>query len=372
MQPAGTVRQTDLDWIRIIVTFVVVLYHCSMFFNPLPWHVKNNSMNNTYIFAYTNLVVNWMMPVFFAVSGISAYYSLRKRDGKSFLKERLLRLGIPLAFGVFLLSPPQVYMEKSSHHQFHGSLIDFLPHMFDGLYLDIGGKGNFAFTGLHLWYLFALLLFSLLTLPLFVKTRHAGKPNAFGWGHFALLLVSLFVLAALFNDIADLGGWGLLVYLPVYIGGFYIFSKEPFKAFVRRTGGVMGTAAVIATIAFMFWMWRGIPASGTALSALFVFDRAVSCWCGLIFIFFLADRYLKNTRGPALSYFMEASMPIYVLHQPVIVTTGYLIYALNWPVPVKLVFLVTAVGLVIFTLYHFVIRKLNVLRVLFGMKAIKR
>ena len=137
-------RQTDLDWIRIIATLVVVLYHCSMFFNPLPWHVKNNSINNTCIFAYTNLVVNWMMPVFFAVSGISAYYSLKKRDSKIFLKERFLRLGIPLVFGVFLLSPPQVYMEKSSHHQFNGSLLDFLPHVFDGIYLDIGGKGNFG------------------------------------------------------------------------------------------------------------------------------------------------------------------------------------------------------------------------------------
>ncbi|MBB6731499.1 acyltransferase family protein [Cohnella sp. CBP 2801] len=369
---SASARQTDLDWIRILMTLVVVLYHCSMFFNPQPWHVKNNELDNGFIFAYTNLAVNGMMPIFFAVSGISAYYSLQKRDSKGFLKERLLRLGVPLAFGVFVLSPPQVYMERSSHHQFAGSLLDFLPHYFDGLYLNIGGQGNFAFAGLHLWYLFFLLLFSLLTAPLFVRTKRARAEKPFGIRHFALMLVSLFVLAALVNDAGNLGGWGILYYLTIYICGFYFFSKEPFQAFVRRSGLATGIGAASSTLIFILWMRHGIPASGTALSALFVLDRVVSCWCGMLFVFFLADRYLKQTRGPALSYGMEASMPIYVMHQPVIVTIGYLIYALRWPVPAKLLFLLAAVSLVISVLYHFVIRRNNVLRVLFGMKAVRR
>ncbi|MFB3166995.1 hypothetical protein P5G62_007715 [Neobacillus sp. 179-C4.2 HS] len=34
-------RQYDLDWIRVLATLAVFIYHCFMFFNPWAWHVKN-------------------------------------------------------------------------------------------------------------------------------------------------------------------------------------------------------------------------------------------------------------------------------------------------------------------------------------------
>jgi len=147
------IRQYDLDWIKVLATFMVFLYHCSMFFNPFDWHIKNNEINHSYIEFFSLLVGNWIMPLFFVISGISTNFALRKRNTQSFMNERLLRLGIPLVFGIFLLSPIQVYIERLTNHQFEGSLFQFLPHYFDGLYLEIGGTGNFAFFGHHLWYL---------------------------------------------------------------------------------------------------------------------------------------------------------------------------------------------------------------------------
>ena len=63
------------------------------------------------------------MPIFFAVSGISSYQALQKRSGKQYVKERVARLGIPLIFGVMILTPPQIYMERVSHGQFSGSFL---------------------------------------------------------------------------------------------------------------------------------------------------------------------------------------------------------------------------------------------------------
>ncbi|HET6871560.1 MAG TPA: acyltransferase family protein, partial [Sporolactobacillaceae bacterium] len=100
-------RYVDLDWIRVLATLGIFTYHCSMFFNPFPWHVKNNVINTSYVLVYSLFLGAWIMPVFFAISGIATFHALKKRDGIAFLKERFLRLGIPLLFGVFILSPPQ-------------------------------------------------------------------------------------------------------------------------------------------------------------------------------------------------------------------------------------------------------------------------
>ncbi|MGF2614684.1 acyltransferase family protein [Rossellomorea vietnamensis] len=164
-------RRYDLDWMKVIATLLVFLYHCSMFFNPFDWHVKNNVLDTSVILAFSLLIGTWIMPIFFMISGISSHYSLQKRSMGTYMKERLLRLGIPLIFGVLILSPPQVYIERVDNNQFTGSFLDFLPQAYKGLYLEIGGTGNFAFVGLHLWYLLALILFSLVTMHLFKKSK---------------------------------------------------------------------------------------------------------------------------------------------------------------------------------------------------------
>ncbi|MFJ5762060.1 acyltransferase family protein [Neobacillus sp. NPDC093182] len=141
------------------------------FFRPWAWHVKNNQTDPVYITAISLFMSAWLMPIFFAVSGINSYYALQKRTGSQYMMERLARLGIPLLFGVMVLTPPQIYMERVSHGQFTGSFFNWYPHYFDGVYLDIGGSGNFAFVGLHLWYLLVLLVFSFITLPVFMRKK---------------------------------------------------------------------------------------------------------------------------------------------------------------------------------------------------------
>ncbi|WP_240035276.1 acyltransferase family protein [Neobacillus notoginsengisoli] len=155
-------RKYDLDWQRVLATFAVFLYHILMFFNPWPWHVKNSETDSQMIVVSSLPIGIWIMPLFFIISGMTASISLQKRTKKHYVRERLSRLGIPLLFGVIILTPPQVYLEWISHGQFTGSFLEFLEGYLNGPYLEIGGKGNFAFFGLHLWYLFVLLLLSFL------------------------------------------------------------------------------------------------------------------------------------------------------------------------------------------------------------------
>lgn len=160
-------RRYDIDWLRVFATFTIFLFHCARFFDESDWQVKNNQLDLG-MSIFVGIVSQWIMPLFFVLSASSTYYALNYRTDREYLEERFKRLVIPLLFGIFVLIPPQVYIERLSHSQFSGSFLQFFPHYFDGFY---GFGGNFAWMGLHLWYLEILFIFSLLTLPVFRYLR---------------------------------------------------------------------------------------------------------------------------------------------------------------------------------------------------------
>jgi glucan biosynthesis protein C len=361
-------RHHDLDWIKVLATLIVFLYHCSMFFNSFDWHVKNNSIDHTYIEFFSLMVGNWIMPIFFVLSGMATYYALRRRDSKSFIKERLLRLGFPLLLGIFLLSPPQVYIERITNQQFEGSFLEFFPHYFDGLYLEMGGTGNFAFFGHHLWYLLMLLLFSVITLPFFIKTKGIATDKEFSVTHYLFIPIPLTIAALTVNNVVNLASWGIIFYLLLYISGFYFFARESLRPFVRKIGPLAGALSVLSTALYIFWVFfYGFPMEISLSWAVFMMIRVLLVWNMIFVTLYLGDKYL-NVSNRALKYSSQASMPFYVLHQPIIILLGFFIYNLAWPVSVKLIFLISAAFLIIMGLYELIIRRVNILRVLFGLK----
>ena len=120
-----------------------------------------------------------MMPLFFILAGASVYYSLRFRTAGGFIKERTLRILIPLIIvGYFVIAPPQVYLERLTHGEFSGTFFQFYPHYFDGLY---GLGGNFVWMGMHLWFLVLLFVFSLIVLPLLLPGKEQEGASFQDW-----------------------------------------------------------------------------------------------------------------------------------------------------------------------------------------------
>ncbi|NYE04131.1 peptidoglycan/LPS O-acetylase OafA/YrhL [Bacillus niacini] len=358
-------RQYDLDWIRVLATLAVFIYHCFMFFNPWAWHVKNNETDPTYITAISLFMSSWLMPIFFAVSGINSYYALQKRTGIKYIKERLARLGIPLLFGVMILTPPQIYMERVSHGQYFGSFFNWYPHYFDGVYLYIGGSGNFAFVGLHLWYLLVLLVFSLITLPLFIRKKPSVSKDLKPL-HLIVLTIPLMIVSVLV-DVVNLGGWDISFYLVIFLYGYFLFTKASFKSMVQRLLPITLALSILTTVLFVYGFMSGMPATGNGLSILLAAVKALNCWSWLLVIFAFADKKLSFT-NKWMQYGNQASMPFYVFHQPVIVTIGFMIAEVDWSIPVKLVFLLSLSFFIIIGFYHFIISRIRFIRILFGMK----
>jgi peptidoglycan/LPS O-acetylase OafA/YrhL len=65
-------------------------------------------------------------------------------------------------------------------------------------------------------------------------------------------------------------------------------------------------------------------------------------------------------------------LPFYIWHQPVLLYVGF--FVVQWAIPdlLKWAIIFTASFVIIVTLCEFVVRRFNVMRVLFGMKPIKQ
>lgn len=84
--------------------------------------------------------------------------------------------------------------------------------------------------------------------------------------------------------------------------------------------------------------------------------------------FLIASSPAMQVRTPMLDYANESVLPFYVMHQTILWVVGF--YALDWAVPdlAKWAIILVSTFVTIMVLYEFLIRRINLLRVLFGMK----
>jgi peptidoglycan/LPS O-acetylase OafA/YrhL len=374
-------RRYDLDWLRVIAILAVFVFHSGRFFDLGDWHVKNAT---TYLSVqvWTTFLVNWIMPLIFVISGMSTFYALGTRGAGRFVKDRTLRLLVPLVVGIFTHVMVQVYLERVSHGQFSGSLAEFIPHYFNGMYAF---GGNFAWMGLHLWYLEILFVFSLLLLPLFRWLKHgagqraATRLNDFLAHPLAIYLPALpiMLLLNLLNPNSILGnrgfgGWSLAIYILFFVYGFLLVGSDSVQqAIVRQRwlSLILGVVLVLTLAALM--LGRGDPAFATPRYMLNFSLFGLSSWCWILaFLGFGMRRLTFNT--PWLHYANEAVLPFYVLHQSVLIFLGY--FVVRWPLPdaVKWLIIAPTSLVIILALYELLVRRVDALRFLFGMKPLPR
>jgi len=370
-----------LDWLRVFAIGVVFFFHNGMFFSSYDFHIKNGETS----FAVTNFVsflTQWMMPLFFFIAGASVYYALQVRSARQFIRERGLRLMIPFVFGMFVIAPPQVFLERLANSQFAGNYLQFYPHYFEGIY---GFGGNFATSGLHLWFLLFLFIFSVVTLPLLLPKKESGKSFI---SRFATLFERPWALLLLFlplapidilSDMAGLdpargffGGWIFFAYVLFFIYGYLVISSAKIREIIRRYGKIAFVGAVAATIiGFILRYQVDIQSYGTHGYVGMVFLNAFRGWFWIIAIVGLANRFL-NFSNRFVKYANEAVLPFYVLHQTIILGIGFHVVQWSVGIPAKYAIISSLSFAATMAVYELLIRRVNVFRVLFGMRSKKR
>ncbi|MFC1995460.1 acyltransferase family protein [Chloroflexota bacterium] len=378
----GATRLHYMDWLRVLAMLSIFLFHNSRFFNGYPWHVSNVE-TSLGVSIFVEFLDTWMMPIFFVLAGASVYYALKFRTAGKFTKERTLRILIPIIIlGWFIIAPPQVYLERFSHGDFSGNFFQFLPHYFDGFY---GLGGNFALVPMHMWFLWLLFIYSLILLPLFLHNKVTGKSHLSRFATlfekpwtFVIPVLLLVVSEVLLNSLGDLvswgGGWNHLSYLLFFVSGYIMFSNARIQENIKRYAvTALVTALVLQAVHYLveFGVIQiDIPDNIFAYMGVWIFDTLRS-WLFIIVILGLGSRYL-NFNNRFLGYANEAVLPFYILHQTVIIIIGFFVVQWSMDVAPKYLIISTTSFVAIMVIYELLVRRINTLRFLFGMRLKKK
>jgi hypothetical protein len=371
-------RRHDLDWLRFIAIAILLFFHTGMLFNPWEWHIKNPETSSA--FRYWMIWSHfWRMPLLLFISGAGTYMALGKRTPKEFAGERFKRLFIPLAFGMCVVVPPQIYFEPineyTNYWNFYKTIFNFIPYP----------KGSFSWH--HLWFIAYLFVFSLSAIPLlnYLRSPRSNnfknklenlltRPAGILFIPATLILISQIILRPYFpdetHDFKDLG------YMFFYGSFFYLgiisYSNPRLWASLGVNRKYLLIAAILILVPFYgtyfhFREFYQLPWTERQIEIIFDVTGIFLSWFTVITVIAYGQHYL-NRPHPWLSKINEGLYPFYILHQTVIIWIGYYICQLNWSIALKYwaVSFLTLMSCVGF--YLILIKPFNTIRLVFGMK----
>ncbi|HTI58565.1 acyltransferase family protein [Mucilaginibacter sp.] len=377
-----TQRQTYLDWLRILSILGVLFFHSAMPFDTGDWwHIKNKETSNlmSEVVFFMHLV---RMPLLFFISGTVSYYMMQKRSSLNFIGLRFRRLFIPLLVGMFIVVPPQIYMERVANG-FKGSFWDFYPSVFNFVPYP---KGSFSWH--HLWFIAYLFIYDLVFAPVFawlVSPTSEGFRNklavlASGKLVYLLALPGIIWYALLSwklpetNDLAHDGCYFVYWLLFVLVGFFCILQPKLMDSLERNRRFAL-TIGFLSFMLMNYLRWNKIEPDNinwhfTSEFAYATFRgmRAVIGWGWVLALVGYGKHYL-NYKHKVLNYLNQAVYPFYILHQTAMVIIAYyVVQAPNESILSKYIFLAAATFFVSVLIYHLLIRPYALMRFLFGMK----
>jgi len=382
MNPKTSPRNNYLDWLRVLAILFVLIYHSTRFFNLEDWEVKN-PVRYEWVEIWNLFSWNWMMPLIFVISGASLFYAVGKTGAGRFVIDKVKRLLIPYLAAALTHATLQVYLNWTTHGRFSGSYFQFLPRYFAEVFAT-GPLFIFELWDMHVWYLIWLFILTLLLYPLMRWLKGSGRKVLSAMGSFLALPGAVYLLAlptVLLMAFPDpnrgvmaekAGGWSQVIYLWLLFCGFVILSAERLEASIKRLRWLsLGMGVVALVILLYVVITQGVPTYGTAIYAPTLGLAGFSSWCWILTFSGLAMRHL-DFRKPVLQYANEAVLPFYILHQSVLIVLGYFI--VQWPIPdaLKWVTILLTSFATIMVLYEYLVRRVNLLRFLFGMKPLPR
>jgi glucan biosynthesis protein C len=374
-------RRADLDWLRVLAFGLLIAYHAGMAWSGWGWHLTSVDSID-WLREGMRFVNRWRMPLLFMVSGAAIALALGSRSPGSFTLDRVCRLLVPLVFGMVVIVPPQIYLERLYRGQFAGSFLDWLPQAFQG-----GPYPNGNVSWHHLWFLAYVLVLTFVLLPYFLWARsERGQATLEKAGHLAArfglqwlmvlpLAASLLWLAPVsYNTNGLIGDWhGLVYYGALLLYGAFLFGSPALLAALNRQRWLsfaIGVAAY-ATLYAVFIDGAVRPAIADGARPAYALMSALNTMAWLFAIVGFANRHL--TRRPAfLSEATEAVYPFYILHQTVTVIAVYWLLQIGAPPVAGFILAVLATFMATSAIYFGLIRPVWFLRPLFGLKAAYR
>ncbi len=245
--PAKKATISYIDNLRVLMTVLVVLHHTVIAYGgPGGWYYTDKTTNAPALIAMTLFVATnqaFFMGFFFFLSALFTEPSYIKKGAGRFVLDRLKRLGIPILFYSFVLSPVLNFIiYRYGRHQ-EATFMQYL-----------GGYDDWLDPGV-LWFVVALLLFTLV----YVAVKQVYKMGQPAPGPFpsnkAILLFALGLgIASYLVRIVFPVGWVLhplgfqLAHFPQYIALFILGIVASRRGWLRPIDSKKGRRWIITAL----------------------------------------------------------------------------------------------------------------------------
>jgi len=381
-------RRADLDWLRVIAFGLLIYFHAAIAFFPGGIPMIQNADTSVLLGVVSGFLHEFRLALLFLISGVGVAFALKRRNGMQFMRERAVRLLVPFAFGIFVIVPPMIFLEKLFIGEFTGSFAQFYPAFFtEGVY----PRGNLTWH--HYWFIVYLAIYCAIGWPVFAYfKRAAGREQLEHWSRWLsrgaflyLAIVPLSVLEIplrapfpgfpdLIHDWANFSHWFL-----IFIAGFMLASSKPMLDHTQQLRGLSFALATAATAIMFAQFWspelgRFTPLVNGETSIQtyiwFCVLRVANVWFWLLTCLGYAGRYLQRP-GPLLTYLNKAVYPLFCLHLTIIVGLEYVIVPLDWSISAKYLAVTTGTIVIALGSYELLWRRVAWLRPLVGLKPLQ-
>lgn len=340
--PQVSSRLLFVDSLRVALTILVVMHHLAVTYGAsAPWYYIEVPQDGglSYILLLLFVLFNqaFFMGCFFLIAGYFTPPSYDRKGAAAFLKDRLLRLGLPLLVFTVLLGPITAAIGYSSIAPLIGATTR--PAFWE-LYVNSLGPGP-------LWFVEALLIFACgyaswrwLTRDRVASTNQASPlPTYRAVIAFTLALAVATFIVRIWMPI----GWSLPVlafptpgHLPQYVGLFAAGTIANRRGWLLsipdRMGKIGFGAAILASLVlFPLGFFLGVsPEQGTSTFngglhwQAFVYGLweaifSVGMCLGLLTFF----RKRFNRQGALGAFLSTHAYTVYIIHALVIVVLAY-------------------------------------------------
>lgn len=319
-------REYFLDSIRAWLMLLGIPFHISLIYSSHVWHV-NSASPSWGLTLFNDFIHSFRMQVFFVISGYFSYMLFLRYPVKRWWKVRVERVGIPMLTAIPLLTLPQFMMlqhVKGKTESWHT--------------LSAYDKYNTLIWELvsHLWFLLVLVVLTTLGVWLFGVIQRRLKPGKFftdiGMGKLTLLFLLLGVLYAalrrtlliawspiLSDGLFNFTVMQTLFYVPFFLLGALTFISPRLKDLFTTPSPACLLGSALAFFAYLLNQRYG---SGDAW--MYETESVITMVMGLwmVNVVFSLGHRLMNFQSSRVTYFVNASLFIYLVHHPLTLFYG--------------------------------------------------
>ncbi|WP_434585507.1 glucans biosynthesis protein MdoC [Klebsiella sp. R390] len=328
MNNAPAQREYFFDSIRAWLMLLGIPFHISLIYSSHSWHV-NSVEPSWWLTLFNDFIHAFRMQVFFVISGYFSYMLFLRYPLKKWWKVRVERVGIPMLTAIPLLTLPQFIMlqyvngKADSWHALSGY------DKFNTLAWELIS---------HLWFLLVLVVLTTLGVVLFkwLTGRRPADGSTFGdtvtLAQLSMIFLALGVLYALIrrtllviyapvlsNGLFNFIVMQTLFYLPFFILGAQVFINARLKAMFTTPSPWCFVGALLGFIAYRLNQQYG-SGDGWMYEVEYVITMVLGLW--MVNVVFSLGHRLLNFQSARVTYFVNASLFIYLVHHPLTLLYG--------------------------------------------------